>query len=253
MNTDIPAEMLSRPFSEWQLNLTTLFLMLMLAGRLFKSLKSGGGLIGIWRGILYGENIPTPIAKDYAREIEADRTGKPGGLGPVAMIAFALLPLGILLGSTACTSPATPPTAEQREAQILKIAGTVEGLARVGVAGVLVKNPELAPYFTAASEAILIAVDSGTVEPAALSALIRQALTQQGGGDYADMAGVALTGAVGLYQMFYAVNVDAALDTRPAFRSVILALAHGVRSGSSLTPAAGPTDSLRIHDDLILR
>lgn len=51
---NLPPEILSKPFSEWQLDLTTLVLVVMIFGRAFAALRSGGGLVGIARSIWYG-------------------------------------------------------------------------------------------------------------------------------------------------------------------------------------------------------
>lgn len=58
--SDIPVDLLNVPFTDWKLSLSTVLIAVMLLGRGFKALKSGGGLYGVWRGILYGENTPTP-------------------------------------------------------------------------------------------------------------------------------------------------------------------------------------------------
>lgn len=77
------AKLAATPFSEWQLNLTTITLVLMILGRVFKALKEGGGLRGIYLSIVYGGNPP-----------------KDGGAGGVA-----LLFLGLCLGCVGCKAP----------------------------------------------------------------------------------------------------------------------------------------------------
>jgi hypothetical protein len=64
---DIPVEYLSAPVREWQLNLTTLYVVAHLLGNAYSALKHGGGLVGIFRGILFGENVPAAVAKDYEK------------------------------------------------------------------------------------------------------------------------------------------------------------------------------------------
>jgi hypothetical protein len=41
-----------------QLNVTTLVLAAMLLGRAYKGLLKGGGIRGLWRGLIFGENTP---------------------------------------------------------------------------------------------------------------------------------------------------------------------------------------------------
>lgn len=40
-------------------------------GEAFGALKNGGGLIGLGRTILYGQGLPTVVAKDYHDELSA--------------------------------------------------------------------------------------------------------------------------------------------------------------------------------------
>jgi hypothetical protein len=54
----IPPELLNTPVQDWQLNGVTLVLGVMLAGRLYSAIRRGGGLKGLWRGLVFGENIP---------------------------------------------------------------------------------------------------------------------------------------------------------------------------------------------------
>ena len=54
----IPTELLNQPFAEWQLNLLTLFVIVQVLGRGYAALKRGGGLVGIWKGIVFGTNTP---------------------------------------------------------------------------------------------------------------------------------------------------------------------------------------------------
>lgn len=36
----------------------------------YSALRSGGGIVGIYRGIVFGENMPKPVVKDYAEELK---------------------------------------------------------------------------------------------------------------------------------------------------------------------------------------
>jgi len=40
-----------------------------LLGEAFSSLRNGGGLVGLWRTLLYGQNLPKAIADDYKEEL----------------------------------------------------------------------------------------------------------------------------------------------------------------------------------------
>jgi hypothetical protein len=39
-------------------------------GEIYSSLKNGGGLVGVWRAIIYGQNVPKAIASDYHEELK---------------------------------------------------------------------------------------------------------------------------------------------------------------------------------------
>ena len=54
----IPPELLNSPVQEWQLNGVTLVLAVMLVGRLYSAIRKGGGIKGLWRGLVFGENQP---------------------------------------------------------------------------------------------------------------------------------------------------------------------------------------------------
>jgi hypothetical protein len=54
----IPPELLNTPVQEWQLNGVTVVLAIMLLGRLYSAIRKGGGLRGLWRGLVFGENVP---------------------------------------------------------------------------------------------------------------------------------------------------------------------------------------------------
>ena len=73
----VPAEYLSKPLKEWQLDVTTGTIALFVLGRAYKSIRQGGGLVGLVRGLLYGENVPNAVAKDYCAEIKPPKADKP--------------------------------------------------------------------------------------------------------------------------------------------------------------------------------
>lgn len=59
-NNVLPDELLNAPVKDWQLNGLTILVLLQVLGRGYKALRSGGGLKGIWSGIVSGTNTPTP-------------------------------------------------------------------------------------------------------------------------------------------------------------------------------------------------
>lgn len=54
----LPEQLLTTNIKDWQLNGVTLLLLVQVLGRAFAGLKNGGGLVGIYRGIVFGTNTP---------------------------------------------------------------------------------------------------------------------------------------------------------------------------------------------------
>ncbi|HYC64527.1 MAG TPA: hypothetical protein VEC14_07345 [Reyranellaceae bacterium] len=149
---------------------------------------------------------------------------------------------------SACSSPSDrPATPAEREAQIAKVSAAVEGISAAASAVYLQKNPEAASYLLAGATIIEASANAGVLQPADVQAALAEKMDRS---QASAVAGV-LTGAFGFYQAFYGANVDAAFDTRPAYRASLLALARGVRAGAAGVPASSPP--LRIPEDLILR
>ncbi len=66
----MPKELESTNFKDWQLNGVTITFLVMVLGRVFQSLRSGGGLVGLYRGLVYGTNTATP--KQEAQKATVD-------------------------------------------------------------------------------------------------------------------------------------------------------------------------------------
>jgi len=58
MNEIIPPELASKPFSEWQLNLITVFIVTQILGRAYAAIRNEGGLKSILCAIWFGTNTP---------------------------------------------------------------------------------------------------------------------------------------------------------------------------------------------------
>jgi hypothetical protein len=54
----IPPELLNTNLKDIQLNVTTMVLAAMLLGRAYKGALKHGGIKGIFRGLIFGENAP---------------------------------------------------------------------------------------------------------------------------------------------------------------------------------------------------
>ena len=52
-------------------------LVLRFSGELFSAIKAKGGLRGIVRGLVMGENVPAPISQDYSRELNLKQPAPP--------------------------------------------------------------------------------------------------------------------------------------------------------------------------------
>jgi hypothetical protein len=53
---DLPAEILTATLAG--VPVSTLILCAMVLGRAYAAARKGGGLVGIWRGLMFGENVP---------------------------------------------------------------------------------------------------------------------------------------------------------------------------------------------------
>jgi hypothetical protein len=54
----LPGELLNTNIKDWQLNGVTALLAIQLLGRAYSGLSKGGGLVGVFRGIVFGTNTP---------------------------------------------------------------------------------------------------------------------------------------------------------------------------------------------------
>ena len=54
----IDQELMDKPITDWQLNLTSLMVLSMVLGRVLASIRKGGGIKGIFAGIWGGTNTP---------------------------------------------------------------------------------------------------------------------------------------------------------------------------------------------------
>ncbi len=70
----IPPEAATTPITEWQLNLVTLTLIVMVLGRIWKAIANSGGLVGIWKSLVFGytpPNTPTTPSKTEQHATES--------------------------------------------------------------------------------------------------------------------------------------------------------------------------------------
>lgn len=89
---NVTADQLNKPFHEWQLNLVTVFLIFQILGRVFTAIKSGGGLSGIFRSVMFGSATA------------AGGTAAPAKLNSLLVL---ILPLALMVvGSVSCSSVA---------------------------------------------------------------------------------------------------------------------------------------------------
>ena len=63
----IPAELLNTPLEKIQLNLLTLSWAWYLLRRGYANLRAGGGLYGLWIGLIHGDKTPEAKARDDAK------------------------------------------------------------------------------------------------------------------------------------------------------------------------------------------
>lgn len=218
-----------------------------LLGRAYTAIRNGGGLMGIWNGLVFGTNVPKAVAVDYKADIETE--AKKDGAG-VKALCFAILVLGASgFAATAFSGCQTVNAWANTtdSAKIARITSTVTGLSTSGVAAAVAKNPETRVYFQAAAEVLEIAVGAGTTNPDAVRSLILKAF--EGKADaHSEIIASSLGVVLGLYQTFYGLNVGNAVDAKPAFRAVLNGLTQGIKAGVGGAVASGQTYDLSIED-----
>jgi len=247
-----PSALLNTPISQWQLNGVTATLVLMIVGRIYNGARTQGGIIGMWRAFLYGENLPKVIAEDYKQELQTPAKKPDGGNGGVVGMLIFFCVLGgsaaVISMTSGCNLVTKAPT---QEAQIQRIATVVRATTSTATNAALLAKPQAAPAVLAVADVILVAADS-TYDPVELTKLISASLAKT---EYGPLAANAFTLALGVYQSFYAINVQNAIDAKPAFKAVLIAIAEGAKAGASgtLTGAGGDPLAELSFDDLKLR
>lgn len=174
---------------------------------------------------------PSPLAFTFPM--------KPTRSPILALLTAALcFAFGLFLSACQTFSVANPDPA-----QVAKISGTAEMVVQLGASAALAKNPEARAYLLSVAEIIEQAAAKDAPAPDNLTALIT-ATASKYGGTYGALASLAVQGGVTLYQRLYQANVNSTIDTRPAYKAVLLAMAAGLRSAASgavaATPAAPP-------------
>lgn len=108
----VPPDLAEKPIKDWftQLNILTLVVVGRLAGELIGALRNQGGLVGIFRAVVFGQSVPKAIAVDYKQEL-APKEG--GGIRALFVAVVLLLPAwgpplvvgtGAVILTTACAS-----------------------------------------------------------------------------------------------------------------------------------------------------
>lgn len=63
--------MAANDWTKWNIFGLNAVVIVRVLGEIYSALKNGGGLLGIGRAILYGQNLPKAIADDYREELKA--------------------------------------------------------------------------------------------------------------------------------------------------------------------------------------
>ena len=71
MIAQIPTEILSAIPSKWVVYATAAWVGAQALGRIYQAVRSGGGLVSIWQGLLYGTNTKTPVQVDTKKDTNA--------------------------------------------------------------------------------------------------------------------------------------------------------------------------------------
>jgi hypothetical protein len=209
-------DMLDKPLNEWQLNLTTLALAAMILGRAFKAWKNGGGLLGIWRGFLHGENVPQDVAKDYPTK---PGTGNGGTILPLLLL-FCLLPM---FPGCATVKNATPQQVDIA-ASITKIA-----VSQI-VTPVLTNNPRYEPALLALASGVDVALAVDSLTPEGINAFLDTlALKYEMNNETRVLIGNGILDLLQLYKDTY--QVEEALISDPRLTKMLDAFRTGIKQG----------------------
>lgn len=71
---EIPQEVLENIPSQWQTHFNTFLIVWFFLSRAVKNLKAGGGLYGLYTGIVWGDKIPAAKQADDAQRDAKTRT-----------------------------------------------------------------------------------------------------------------------------------------------------------------------------------
>lgn len=72
MNT-LPPEISNAIPSKWLVYATAGWLLLQNVGRIVQAIRGGGGLVGIWNGLMYGTNENTPAQTKSLDAVKATK------------------------------------------------------------------------------------------------------------------------------------------------------------------------------------
>jgi hypothetical protein len=64
--TPLPPEVANTIPPKWLVYATAAWLLLQNAGRVYQAIRNGGGLVGVWRGVMYGSNVPVKLVEQVA-------------------------------------------------------------------------------------------------------------------------------------------------------------------------------------------
>lgn len=200
-------------------------------GRAYHALTTGGGLSGIWRGIMLGTNVPkdVPTAAQPNTEASATFSAK-----IPAMAAGALMLLGMAGCATTSTvtvgADGTTTTNTVTILDIPKTTNAINAVVPVAVRLAVEKYPQAKPYFQDVAVAISIFATStnSTFSPAELNAAITN--TVNSSSVNADVLS-AVDGAVALYQAYYGDALAAKLNFPVWLVPVLQSLSGAINAG----------------------
>lgn len=212
----IPAEMLNKPFKEWQLDAVTLTIILMVLGRAYRSIRDGGGLRGLWNGLIYGTNIPK------------DKDGPPpsnSGVVSSLIVAFAVLATFGLSGCVSKSDVSLPPS------QQVELAANITQIATSQiVVPVLSNNPEYENALLAIAAGIDVAFAAQEITPAGINSFLDTVALKFEMDDKTRLyVGSGILDMLDLYKKTY--QVDVVTGTDPRVRRVLEAFRDGIKQG----------------------
>lgn len=184
---------------KYQSLLTLIVLLGMVLGRVYHAVRNGGGLVSIWRGLLFGTNTPKPVDPPASDGRVFDK------------LSVGLVTIG-LVGLTGCAVFKENPQLAQRVQTAAKLA------AYVGGSEYLRAHPETRPAFEIARAELARLETADAIDLATLFDIINRLPVKNLQSDRAQM--LVAAGTILLSDYAGALPVDRLKELQPMAKAI---------------------------------